>query len=161
MPGAVGYLVYRSTDELHDLIGQFTASSVLVCCLGIRPTSPPRHDRQPELLVVTGTIAGRAEPQAHKLTAAQPTRALADQPAPEWPVSFCRPTAVVADVVYRPLETALLAAARARGCRVLHGGGMVVLQAAESLRLFTGVEPDADRMLAHFEELEGEPAHAS
>jgi shikimate dehydrogenase len=35
-----------------------------------------------------------------------------------------------------------------------------VLQAAESLRLFTGVEPDADRMLAHFEELEGEPAHA-
>ncbi|NKE59806.1 shikimate dehydrogenase [Lentzea sp. PSKA42] len=67
----------------------------------------------------------------------------------------------VADIVYRPLETALLAAARARGCRVLHGGGMVVLQAAESLRLFTGVEPDATRMLAHFEELEGEPAHAS
>ncbi|WP_191298884.1 shikimate dehydrogenase [Lentzea cavernae] len=67
----------------------------------------------------------------------------------------------VADIVYRPLETALLAAARARGCRVLHGGGMVVLQAAESLRLFTGVEPDAARMLAHFEELEGEPAHAS
>jgi shikimate dehydrogenase len=66
----------------------------------------------------------------------------------------------VADIVYRPLETALLAAARVRGCRVLHGGGMVVLQAAESLRLFTGVEPDADRMLAHFEELEGEPAHA-
>ncbi|MDX3658916.1 shikimate dehydrogenase [Streptomyces sp. ID05-26A] len=67
----------------------------------------------------------------------------------------------VADIVYRPLETALLAAARAKGCRVLHGGGMVVLQAAESLRLFTGAEPDADRMLAHFEELEGEPAHAS
>jgi shikimate dehydrogenase len=67
----------------------------------------------------------------------------------------------VADIVYRPLETALLAAARARGCRVLHGGGMVVLQAAESLRLFTGAEPDADRMLAHFAELEGEPAHAS
>jgi shikimate dehydrogenase len=67
----------------------------------------------------------------------------------------------VADIVYRPLETALLAAARARGCRVLHGGGMVVLQAAESLRLFTGAEPDPDRMLAHFAELEGEPAHAS
>ncbi|MCX2953918.1 shikimate dehydrogenase [Lentzea sp. NEAU-D7] len=67
----------------------------------------------------------------------------------------------VADIVYRPLETGLLAAARARGCRVLHGGGMVVLQAAESLRLFTGAEPDAGRMLAHFAELEGEPAHAS
>ncbi|MFS8103082.1 shikimate dehydrogenase [Lentzea alba] len=67
----------------------------------------------------------------------------------------------VADIVYRPLETALLAAARARGCRVLHGGGMVVLQAAESMRLFTGIEPDAARMLAHFEEMEGEPAHAA
>ena len=67
----------------------------------------------------------------------------------------------VADIVYRPLETALLAAARARGCRVLHGGGMVVLQAAESMRLFTGVEPDPERMLAHFAELEGEPAHAA
>lgn len=75
--------------------------------------------------------------------------------------SLLREELWVADIVYRPLETALLAAARARGCRVLHGGGMVVLQAAESLRLFTGVEPDADRMLAHFEELEGEPAHAS
>lgn len=75
--------------------------------------------------------------------------------------SLLRPELWVADIVYRPLETALLAAARARGCRVLHGGGMVVLQAAESLRLFTGVEPDAARMLAHFEELEGEPAHAS
>ncbi|MGW6935996.1 shikimate dehydrogenase [Lentzea sp. NPDC054927] len=75
--------------------------------------------------------------------------------------SLLRAELWVADIVYRPLETALLAAARARGCRVLHGGGMVVLQAAESLRLFTGVEPDADRMLAHFEELEGEPAHAS
>ena len=75
--------------------------------------------------------------------------------------SLLRAELWVADIVYRPLETALLAAARERGCRVLHGGGMVVLQAAESLRLFTGVEPDADRMLAHFEELEGEPAHAS
>ncbi len=75
--------------------------------------------------------------------------------------SLLRKELWVADIVYRPLETALLAAARARGCRVLHGGGMVVLQAAESLRLFTGAEPDADRMLAHFAELEGEPAHAS
>ena len=75
--------------------------------------------------------------------------------------SLLRDELWVADIVYRPLETALLAAARERGCRVLHGGGMVVLQAAESLRLFTGVEPDPDRMLAHFEELEGEPAHAS
>ncbi|WP_030442184.1 shikimate dehydrogenase [Actinoplanes subtropicus] len=56
----------------------------------------------------------------------------------------------VADIVYRPLETALLRAAREAGCRTLNGGGMVVHQAAESLRLFTGRTPDVDRMLADF-----------
>jgi shikimate dehydrogenase len=56
----------------------------------------------------------------------------------------------VADIVYRPLETELLRAARARGCRTLHGGGMVVFQAAASLELFTGVSPDRERMLRHF-----------
>jgi shikimate dehydrogenase len=58
----------------------------------------------------------------------------------------------VADIVYRPLETGLLRAARDRGCRTLNGGGMVVHQAAESLRLFTGRVPDVDRMLEDFQE---------
>jgi quinate/shikimate dehydrogenase (NAD+) len=59
----------------------------------------------------------------------------------------------VADIVYRPLETQLLRAARARGCLTLDGGGMVVFQAAASLELFTGVCPDPERMLRHFAEL--------
>jgi quinate/shikimate dehydrogenase (NAD+) len=59
----------------------------------------------------------------------------------------------VADIVYRPLETPLLRAARARGCRTLDGGGMLVFQAADSLELFTGARPDRERMLRHFAEL--------
>jgi quinate/shikimate dehydrogenase (NAD+) len=59
----------------------------------------------------------------------------------------------VADIVYRPLQTELLRAARERGCRTLHGGGMVVFQAADSLELFTGIRPDRERMLRHFAEL--------
>ncbi|WP_083973916.1 shikimate dehydrogenase [Herbidospora daliensis] len=59
----------------------------------------------------------------------------------------------VADVVYRPLETALLEHARRLGCRTLDGSGMVVFQAAGSFRLFTGVEPDVERMLAHLARL--------
>ena len=39
----------------------------------------------------------------------------------------------VADIVYRPMETALLQAARAAGCQVLHGGHMAVHQAADTL----------------------------
>jgi shikimate dehydrogenase len=56
----------------------------------------------------------------------------------------------VAEIVYVPLETALLRAARARGCRTVDGGGMAVFQAAGAFRLFTGLEPDAERMLRHF-----------
>lgn len=52
----------------------------------------------------------------------------------------------IADVIYTPLETALMQAARARGCRVMGGAGMCVHQAAENWRLFTGLEPDLDRM---------------
>lgn len=60
------------------------------------------------------------------------------------PVEWLTPRLWVADCVYLPMETELIAAARARGCRVLPGGGMAAEQAAESFRLFTGVEPDVE-----------------
>lgn len=71
------------------------------------------------------------------------------------PAHLLRPDLWVADVVYRPLETELVTAARARGCRVLTGGMMAVFQAAHAFRLFTGHTPDARRMLRHFDELSG------
>jgi shikimate dehydrogenase len=52
----------------------------------------------------------------------------------------------VADVIYTPIETELIEAARAAGARVLTGGGMCVHQAAETFRLFTGLQPDVGRM---------------
>ncbi|MPZ82561.1 MAG: shikimate dehydrogenase [Actinophytocola sp.] len=69
------------------------------------------------------------------------------------PVELLRPDLWVADVVYRPLDTELLTAARERGCRVLNGGPMVVFQAADAFRIITGREPDTDRMLRHFDAL--------
>lgn len=56
----------------------------------------------------------------------------------------------VADLVYFPLQTELLRAARQCGCATLDGGGMAVFQAAEAFRLFTGIDPDRERMLAQF-----------
>jgi shikimate dehydrogenase len=49
--------------------------------------------------------------------------------------------AVVADLVYHPLETPLLAAARACGLTVVDGLGMLVHQAALAQVEWTGVEP--------------------
>jgi shikimate dehydrogenase len=63
----------------------------------------------------------------------------------------------VADIVYFPLETALLKAAHAKGCRVLDGRGMAVFQAADAFEIFTGKEPDRQRMLASFDAFVAEP----
>jgi shikimate dehydrogenase len=62
------------------------------------------------------------------------------------PLDAIGPQHFVADVVYTPLETDLIRAARAKGARVLAGGGMCVHQAAEAFRLFTGLAPDVGRM---------------
>jgi shikimate dehydrogenase len=47
---------------------------------------------------------------------------------------------VVMDIIYNPLETRLLAMARARGCVVVNGLAMFVYQGAEQFRLWTGRE---------------------
>lgn len=52
------------------------------------------------------------------------------------------PSAVVADVVYAPLETALLAAAHARGLRTVDGLGMLLHQAVRGFELWFGVRPE-------------------
>lgn len=57
----------------------------------------------------------------------------------------------IAEIVYFPLDTELLTVARARGCRTLDGGGMAVFQAAGAFECFTGIRPDRERMLSHFE----------
>jgi shikimate dehydrogenase len=50
-------------------------------------------------------------------------------------------SAVVADVVYAPLETPLLAAASARGLRTVDGLGMLLHQAVRGFELWFGVRP--------------------
>jgi shikimate dehydrogenase len=75
---------------------------------------------------------------------------MAKLPGTPLPVAMLRPALWVAEIVYFPLETELLRAARAIGCRTLDGGGMAVFQAVGAFRLFTGLEPDAARMLRHF-----------
>jgi shikimate dehydrogenase len=51
------------------------------------------------------------------------------------------------------LDTELLQAARAAGCRTLDGGHMAVHQATEAFALITGITPDAERMSRHFRSL--------
>ena len=62
------------------------------------------------------------------------------------PLAAIGPSHFVADVIYTPLETELVLAARANGAKSMGGTGMCVYQAADAFRLFTGLEPDTARM---------------
>jgi shikimate dehydrogenase len=80
---------------------------------------------------------------------------MADHPGLPFEADLLHPGLWVADIVYRPLDTALLTAARQAGCRTLDGGHMAVHQAAIAFELITGITPDADRMSRHFRSLAG------
>ncbi|HHX91323.1 MAG TPA: shikimate dehydrogenase, partial [Paracoccus sp.] len=56
-------------------------------------------------------------------------------------------TAIVNDLIYTPLETPLLAAARARGNQVVDGLGMLLHQAAPGFERWFGVAPRVDQEL--------------
>ena len=64
------------------------------------------------------------------------------QPALEVDVGRLPSHAVVADLVYVPLETALLAAARARGLKTADGLGMLLHQAVRGFELWFGQRPE-------------------
>ena len=68
--------------------------------------------------------------------------------SPEWPVARCKPSAIVVDIVYRPLETPLLKAARARGLTAVDGLGMLIHQGARSFEHWFGIKPDAAKARA-------------
>lgn len=66
------------------------------------------------------------------------------QPPLELDLAALPPTASVADLVYVPLETGLLAAARQRGHPVVDGLGMLIWQAVPGFSHWGGVEPAVD-----------------
>ena len=70
------------------------------------------------------------------------TLGMADQPEMDWPVALCRPNAIIADIVYRPLDTPLLQAARARNLIAIDGLGMLIHQGARAFELWFGIQPD-------------------
>jgi shikimate dehydrogenase len=63
------------------------------------------------------------------------------QPPLEIDLMPMQSSATVYDIVYVPLETPLLAAARARGLRTVDGLGMLLHQAVPAFEKFFGVRP--------------------
>lgn len=82
-------------------------------------------------LLVNGTNVGMGELKGQCL-------------APD--ASFLHRELFVADIIYNPKETALLAMAKAAGCPVMNGLGMLLYQGAEAFRLWTGREMPVDEV---------------
>ena len=60
------------------------------------------------------------------------------------PLDALTPDMLVTDLVYSPLETRLLAEARAQGCTVVDGLGMLLHQAVPGFERWFGHRPDVD-----------------
>lgn len=97
--------------------------------------------------VVTDLAAAAAE--ADGIVNATPV-GMAKLPGLPLPAALVEQRHWVADIVYFPLETELLALARGLGCRLMPGSGMALYQAVRAFELFTGRAPDPARMWSAF-----------
>ncbi len=105
-----------------------------------------------EVVPVTADGLSQAVATSAGLVNATPN-GMAAHPGPPVPLELLRSDLWLADIVYRPLDTALLVAARLAGCTVLSGAGMAVHQAADAFELITGLPADRAAMLRDFDEL--------
>jgi shikimate dehydrogenase len=112
------HLANRTIDRARALADQFGAS-----------VHPVAWDAIGDLLPDAGLLVN--------------TTSLGMQGQPPLAIDLSRlpSQAVVADLVYVPLETALLAAARARGLRTADGLGMLLHQAVRGFELWFGQRP--------------------
>jgi shikimate dehydrogenase len=101
--------------------------------LGVVPWAARNHALADHALVVNTTNAGMSGNPPLALDLAGASAAL-----------------IVADIVYVPLETPLLSAARARGLRVIGGLGMLLHQAVAGFAAWFGVTPEVDAALYRF-----------
>jgi shikimate dehydrogenase len=112
------HLANRTIDRARALADQFGA--------GVHPVA---WDAIGDLLPDAGLLANTT------------SLGMQGQPPLEIDLSGLPSQAVVADLVYVPLETALLAAARARGLRTADGLGMLLHQAVRGFELWFGQRP--------------------
>jgi shikimate dehydrogenase len=86
----------------------------------------------------------------HALLVNATSLGMAGQAELECPLDRASPQLVIADLVYVPLETKLLAAAKQRGLRAVDGLGMLLHQARPGFTAWFGVNPTVDAELRRF-----------
>jgi shikimate dehydrogenase len=103
----------------------------------------------PGLEVIDWSARSAALPD-HRLLVNTTSLGMAGHEALELDLDRARPGLAVADIVYVPLETPLLAAARARSMPTVEGLGMLLHQAVRGFTAWFGVTPVVDYELRRF-----------
>jgi shikimate dehydrogenase len=112
-------LTNRSADKAHDLAQEFGAF--------VRPIAwEDRHDAVAGVALLVNTT----------------NQGMHGQPALDLSLDLLPASALVSDVIYVPLETPLLLAAKARGNTTVNGLGMLLNQARPAFEAWFGVRPN-------------------
>jgi shikimate dehydrogenase len=101
------------------------------------------HERAERLAGELGARVGELDTPFDLLVNATSVGMAPGEDATPVPAERLHGGALVFDAVYRPLETRLLREARAAGCRTVDGLEMLVHQAVEQVRLWSGRAPEA------------------
>jgi len=135
----------------------FALASLKVTDLRIFDSEPARAEKLAALLAKHGgarvaTSVEDALRGATGLVNGTPVGMLPNRDTPV-PSSLLRENLWVADAVYSPLITPLLAAAQAKGARIMTGRELAIYQAADAFELFTGLAPSTEIMGEAFDEV--------
>jgi shikimate dehydrogenase len=127
-------LIERSVRHIHVVNRSLDRATAMRRRFGDRVV-PYRWDQRNDLLAGAGLLVNAT------------TLGMEGQPRLEIDLAPLAAAAVVADIVYAPLVTPLLAAAGARGLRTVDGLGMLLHQAVGAFARFFGARPQVTRGL--------------
>ena len=127
-------LLERGIERIHVVNRNFDRATALHKKFGDR-VHPLRWEEKTGLLAGAGLLVNAT------------SLGMSGQPALDINLNRLPLSAVVADIVYAPLETALLKAARERGLRTVDGLGMLLHQAVGGFERWFGVRPQVTEAL--------------
>ena len=141
LSGAAQITIFNLKDEFY-LRAEKTAENI---CKQLHQCAVRVHDLADEQALL--------ESVAHSDILANTTRAGMAPDEDKMPISsaeMLRTGLVVTDTIYNPKETRLLREAKAAGCIVIGGIGMLIYQGAAALKLYTGADMPVDEVRAKF-----------
>lgn len=124
-----------------DIVNRTLASALVIC--DYAPDRCAAQSTNDQAAVAAAMQRGDLIINATSIGMGRPAT---DSTAIPFDPALLRPNQVVVDLVYHPLETALLHCAAAVGCTTVDGLGMLIHQAALQQQLWTGQFPDVQAM---------------